>query len=131
MPETKPITETPELIKLWKQMAEHTCGKCGTPHCRIIPEISPNRCCDKLYCNIAQNYAKNRFGIELKPTGHPDLPFMGPTGCTVEPYLRPICAVHQCSINSLGVLRGDPVWTREYFRLREAIDILEEERHAS
>ena len=127
----EPITkETPELIALWQKMAEHTCVKCGTPHCRIIEEIRPNRCCDQEYCQLTKKYAQERFGIELQPTNHPTLPFMGPTGCTVAPYLRPICSLHQCSINSIGVLRGDPEWTLEYFRLREEIDRLEDERHA-
>jgi len=31
----------------------------------------------------------------------------------------------------MGVLKGDPAWTAEYFRLREQIDMLEEERHES
>jgi len=112
-------------------MADHTCGKCGTPHCNILEEIQPNRCCDREYCLMAKDYAKTRFGITLQPTDHPKLPFMGSNGCTVEPYLRPMCSMHQCSINSIGVLRGDRAWTLEYFRLREEIDILELARHAS
>jgi hypothetical protein len=123
--------ETPELIAAWKALADHTRAKCGTPHCRVIPELRPHRCCDRQYCVMAKEYAKDRYGIELQPTGHPDLPFMGPNGCTVEPYLRPICSLHQCSINSMGVLRGDPSWTVEYFRLRETIDILELARQPS
>jgi len=112
-------------------MADHTCAKCGTPHCNIIEEIRPNRCCDRESCQMAKDYAQTRFGITLQPTNHPNLPFMGANGCTVEPYLRPLCSLHQCSINSIGVLRGSKEWTSEYFRLREEIDILELARHAS
>lgn len=80
---------------------------------------------------MAEEYAKERYGIVLERTSHPTLPFMGENGCTVAPYLRPICSLHQCGICSMGSLKGDPKWTSEYFRLREAIDILEDARQPS
>lgn len=128
----RPIKEeSPEVIAAWQALADHTAKKCGLPHCRLIAELRPNRCCDKQYCLMAEEYAKDRYGITLPRTDHPTLPFMGPTGCTVAPYLRPICSLHQCGICSMGSLKGDPAWTAEYFRLREAIDTLEDARHPS
>jgi hypothetical protein len=121
--------ESPELIAAWQKIADHTGQKCGLPHCGIL--YRENRCCDKLYCKIAEDYARDRFGIVLPKTDHPTLQFMGEKGCTVAPYLRPLCSLHQCGICSMGVLKGDPAWTVEYFRLREAIDILEEARQPS
>lgn len=124
-------SEDPAIVAAWQALADHTAPKCGLPHCRIIPELRPNRCCDKMYCAMTKDYAKERYGITLPETGHPDLPFMGEKGCTVAPYLRPNCTLHQCGICSMGSLKGDPSWTSEYFRLREEIDRLEDERHAS
>jgi hypothetical protein len=47
---------------------------------------------------------------------------MGPTGCVVPPHLRPICTVHTCEINGVGVKKGDPKWTEAYFKLRGEIE---------
>lgn len=55
------------------------------------------RCCERRYCELAREFAKEKYNIELKDTGNPDLPFMGESGCVVEPYLRPVCSIHTCS----------------------------------
>jgi len=123
--------ESPEIIAAWQKIADHTSQKCGLPHCKLIAKLRPNRCCDKMYCQMAAEYAKDRYGIDLPKTDHPDLLFMGEKGCTVAPYLRPMCSLHQCGICSMGVLKGNPAWTSEYFRLREEIDILELARQPS
>lgn len=114
MLEVKPI-----LVKTYQQMAEHTEPECAS-NCKL-----PRTCCDAFYCEMAAQWAKQEYGIVLKPTGHPTLPFMGPNGCTVEPHLRPVCTVHVCSINTLGFKPGDEAWTEKYFELRERIDELE------
>jgi hypothetical protein len=117
-----------ELVKAWQEMADHTLKKCGPPHCKCLIELKPNRCCEPMYCDIAEEYAKEEYGVELKSTGHTTLKFMGPTGCTVPPHLRPMCTLHQCRICSLGCLHDDPEWTRRYFELRERLNELEANR---
>jgi hypothetical protein len=74
-----------------------------------------------MYCSMAAEYAQEEYGEELVPTGHPTIPFMGPNGCTVQPYLRPLCTLHTCKINSLGFTK-DPDWDRQYFELRDKIN---------
>jgi len=109
------------LTVLYEQMSRLTAPVCAK-ECR-----APHSCCDAMYCEIAENYAKEE-GVILQRTGHPTLPFMGPEGCTVPPHLRPICTLHVCCINSLGFKPKDPEWTKEYFKLRgeiEAIDLVE------
>jgi len=109
-----------QLIILFQKMSEMTspeCAKCRNPH----------SCCDALYCQCAEIYAKDEWGVDLTPlkTDHPKLPFMGSDGCVVPPHLRPLCTMYTCDINSLGIKKGDPVWTEKYFTLREEIDDLE------
>lgn len=74
---------------------------------------------------MARSIAKEQWGIELEETGHPTLPFMSATGCTVDPHLRPNCTLHTCDINGLGFKRGDQKWTDRYFKLRAKIEKLE------
>jgi hypothetical protein len=69
--------------------------------------------------------AKEEWGTELTPTGHPRLPFMGETGCVVPPHMRPMCTMHTCAVNSLGFKMGDMAWTEKYFALRDKIETLE------
>jgi hypothetical protein len=73
-----------------------------------------------MYCGIAIEYAKNVWGVALEPTGHPDLPLMGETGCTAPPHLRPICTLHACSIAGIGA-SSDPKWDDRYYQLRDKI----------
>ena len=102
------------LQKLYEEMAELTLPECK--QCRV-----PLSCCSAEYCEMAKEYALERFEIELKPTDHPSLPFMTPTGCSVPPYLRPLCTLHTCRINSIGS-SGNVDWDRRYFELREKIE---------
>src|SRR3989304_1185347 len=115
------MSRDPRLIDLYKKIADHTRPECA--QCRI-----PYSCCDAMYCEWARSFAR-AHGVDLKDTGFPnpkDLPFIGPEGCVVPPHLRPICSVHACCINSLGFKKGDPKWTKRYFRLRERIEDLED-----
>ncbi len=107
-----------KLIGLYRRMADVTLPKCKA--CRV-----PLSCCSPEYCTGTIEHARERWGVELLTTNHPRLPLMGPTGCTAEPHLRPCCAVHTCSINSLGLERNDPKWTEDYFTLREEIEVQE------
>jgi hypothetical protein len=106
-----------QLKLLYEQMAEHTQPECAK--CRV-----PFSCCSPEYCDMATATAE-RHGVKLRPTGHPTLLYMGPSGCTVEPYLRPLCTVHTCAINSFGFKPNDTKWTKKYFRLRDRIEELE------
>lgn len=111
--------KTAKLRVLLQEMSNITAPECASS-CRV-----PHTCCDNLYCEIALHYAKRTYGIELKATGeHPTLPFMSATGCVVEPYLRPICTVHTCAVQSVGQKQNDPEWNEHYYQLRNEIDDL-------
>lgn len=108
-----------KLINLYEKMAALTAPICANSKgdgCRAI-----HSCCDAIYCEMAIERAKS-VGIELAITDHPKLPLMGEGGCVAPAYLRPICTVHVCCINGFGFKPNDPEWTKEYFRLRRAID---------
>jgi len=111
-----------QLIVLYQQMADLTAPECASS-CR-----APHSCCDRMYCDMAKDFAKEQYGIELKDepsTGRKQLRYMSETGCTVAPYLRPCCTLHTCDINGLGFKRGDIKWTNKYFKLRKSIEALE------
>lgn len=105
------------LIPLYAEMAELTRPGCAS--CRI-----PYGCCQPLYCEDTIEFARDTWGVELHPTGHPHLPLMGENGCIAAPHLRPICSVHSCKIASAGET-DDPAWDARYFELREEIADLE------
>lgn len=111
-----------ELKKVYRALADHTYPVCAS-ECNI-----PQSCCDSMYCDITKQWAKEQYGVELTPTQHPTLPFMGPHGCIVEPHLRPLCTLHVCCINGLGYKKDDMIWTDHYFILRGMVDDLEEKR---
>ena len=107
-----------KLVVLYEKMSQLTAPVCAN-ECRV-----PKSCCDRMYCEIADEYAKEQ-GVTLTRGDHPTLPFMSASGCTVPPHLRPICTVHVCCINSLGFKPNDPKWTKKYFKLREKIEELD------
>lgn len=114
-----------KLKNLYRQMADHTVNECDNCLC-------PHSCCAPEHCEMTRQFALKEWGVTLKPTGHERLPFMGPDGCTVEPYLRPICTVHTCDINAVGFKKGkdgpDFEWTERYFEIRGKIEEMEFER---
>lgn len=99
---------------LYQKIADLTRPKCA--ECRV-----PLSCCSAEYCHMTIELAKESYGIDLKPTNHPTLPLMGEYGCIAEPYLRPACALHLCSINSLGFDK-DPKFNKEYYQIRGKIE---------
>ncbi len=103
------------LVSLYKQMSDLTAPVCAN-ECRI-----PHSCCDLMYCEMAEEYAKTQ-GIVLKREEHKTLLFMSQNGCTVPPHLRPNCTLHLCCINSLGFKPNDPKFTKKYFSLRSKIE---------
>ncbi len=82
------------------------------------------RCCEIKYCLLAAKFTKEKYSIELKPTGNTELLFMGEKGCTVPPYLRPVCALHACPISYAGIscIGNSEFKTKEYFTLRKEIE---------
>ena len=104
-----------KIIQIFQQMADLT-----LPECRKCP--NPLSCCSPEYCEMAIDYARNTCGVTLERTEHPKLPLMGESGCTVAPHLRPLCSLHTCEINSMGLKRGDKEWTEKYFQLRVEIE---------
>lgn len=111
----------PELIAAYAEMSEHTKNECAHG-CR-----APHSCCSPEYGDMAAIVMKLYEAPIPVSTGHLICRFMGPTGCIVEPYLRPICTLHVCCINSLGFKPNDPAWTERYFEIRARIDALESE----
>jgi len=106
-----------QLIPLYKEMADLTLPKCR--ECRL-----PYSCCDKLACEMTKQFAKQYWNVELKETDNTIVPFLGSSGCIVEPHLRPFCTFHTCAINNLGS-DPDKEWTIKYFKLRQKINDLE------
>jgi hypothetical protein len=76
---------------------------------------------------MAEDFAREEWGIDLTSlrTNHPKLPFMGDSGCVVPAHLRPLCTLHVCSINNIGIKATDMEWTNKYFELRDQINDLE------
>lgn len=90
------------------------------PECASVCKI-PHSCCSPEYCDMAEDRAKE-FGVSLPVQTHSTLKYMGPNGCTVPPYLRPLCTLHTCAINSFGFKPGDEEFTKKYFYLRTIIE---------
>jgi len=118
---------TDALRTLWQQMADHTRPVCMSGGGGALAErargdcMRPGSCCSPEYCEMAIEIAKEQ-GEELIPTGHGNLPLMGPLGCVAPPHIRPLCTFHVCCISSLGFRPNEEEWTREYFRIREQIE---------
>jgi len=112
------------FVEVGRKMAEHT-----ATDCKHICKSSPmGSCCDSTYCDMASQFARETWGVELQPVEGWEqskrLPFIGEQGCIVEPHLRPLCTVHHCDINGLGFKKGDLKWTERYFELRGEFDDL-------
>lgn len=110
-----------ELKILYQRMADLTAPECANV-CAV-----PHSCCDELACQITKSHAKEEYGIDLPeyPPNQKGTLYLGPNGCTVEPYLRPHCTLHTCQINGLGFKPNDTKWTKEYFKLRRKIELAE------
>lgn len=110
-----------ELKQVYTDLANLTleeCKNCSRPY----------SCCSKDYCEFTLSYAKEEYGISLPLTTNKSLPLMGLNGCTVEPYLRPLCTLHTCEIYAYGEKISNAQWTKKYFHLREKINKLEFQR---
>jgi hypothetical protein len=87
-----------ELILLHAELAGMTKDRCDS--CTDPQRSEDHRCCHGWACELAMQYSEWRWGIELHPTGHPDLPLMGPGGCVAPPHLRPACSGHVCLVTA-------------------------------
>lgn len=109
---------------LYQKIAEMTGASCasGKDECAKFAGRT-YRCCDRKYCEEAARFAKEAYGVELQPTGNPDLPFMSERGCVAAPHLRPICAMHCCTWSwaPQSHIEHDEQKGREYVQLREEI----------
>jgi hypothetical protein len=88
-----------ESIRLWQEMADMTLSKCSGEYCDLAAE------------NMEE------AGEKLPP-----MPFVVDGKCVIPPHFRPLCAWHQCKIQSFGCDQTDPDWTRRYFELRDKLE---------
>lgn len=100
------------VIKLYKEMSDLTSPKCASA-CRV-----PHGCCSPEYCEMAIEWAKDKWGVDLQRTGHPRLPLMGPSGCTAAPHFRPLCTIHLCE----NQVYSSQEFYDKYFQVRDAIN---------
>ena len=120
-------TDAVAIAAVLTEIAGLTASICGnSPECAAQGHSGRSyRCCSRLYCEAARRYCQSK-GITLIDTGHPDLPFMGTSGCTLPPEHRPICAIHTCQwTGSARPHCGDPAITARYvelYHLANAID---------
>lgn len=104
----------------WVDMAQLTaplCAGVGKGACRV-----PHSCCDRLYCDLAKEYAKEQGEVFIPVDANARLPFMGEKGCVVPAHLRPLCTLHVCCINSIGANAHDMEWNTRYFKLRAKLE---------
>jgi hypothetical protein len=110
-----PHPASQDLIEAFADLAEHTRPACGS--CR-----APFVCCTGDQCEATRETARDLFGVDL-PTGTGKIPFLAESGCTLDPYLRPICSVHVCEMH----LIADTPYSRTYALLRERAEELLED----
>ena len=90
------------------------------PKCLSCKNVWKYNCCDRMYCEIAKEFAESQ-GVILEYTEN-QIPFLdNDNNCIVPPHLRPLCTLHNCSINSIGCT-DDKEWDEQYFNLRNQIE---------
>lgn len=108
-----------KLRNLYQEIASLTRPKCG--QCLV-----PWQCCAPEHCDMVRQYAWEEYEIRLAIVDeNARLPYLNPDGtCSVEPWLRPICAVHVCERH----FWKDLDFCKRYSELREQIEIADFER---
>ncbi len=76
------------LASAYAEIADITRAICATCD-------PPYHCCERAGCDQARSWAKHAYSVALAE-GEGELPFLTETGCTVEPHLRPLCALFLC-----------------------------------
>jgi hypothetical protein len=109
-------------VEMYKLTEPLCAGTSSVGSCNL-----PRSCCSPEYCDLAQEWALERWGVQLQVVNKGPIKFMGRNGCTVAPHLRPLCTIHTCKIQAWSS-SGDRDWDKKYFDLREQIDHLEAER---
>jgi hypothetical protein len=104
------------LKKMYDEIANLTneiCASCPRPY----------SCCISLGCAHTKFWAKTAWSVKLKEQSSAgDLPFLGDSGCTVRPFLRPVCAIAVCRPSALPA---------KYYDLLREIAEAEQERWQS
>ncbi len=114
---------TDKLIAKYQEMSDHTKPKCD----KCFASLGPNSCCSKIACEISLEWTREKWDVDLRYIFDKDakIPFMGPNGCKLHPHFRPHCTLYTCAIHAFGFDKNDPTWDKEYWILREEINILE------
>jgi hypothetical protein len=117
------LRDRERLKVLYADLAEHTWSDCEVS-CTYRPRYG---CCHPMFCRLAAHFAARVWDVELEPTGHPRLPFMGPEGCTIEPHLRPVCSKHTCERSPLPFRERRQLseWHRRYEDLMAEVERLD------
>jgi hypothetical protein len=92
---------------LWQQMADMTLARCLK-----VCKTGLGSCCSESCCEMALETMRNSGEKPPKKARGED------GKCLVPPHHRPLCALHQCDICSLGFAADDLDWTERYFALR-------------
>ena len=82
--------------------------------CETCPESLEHRCCDVMFCRMAEKTAQS-LGYNPVETGH-KIPFMGKSGCVIPAEFRPGCSGFVC-----GHHFKDRTFRRKYNRLDDEI----------
>jgi hypothetical protein len=106
------------LIQAYQEIADFTRKLCEK-HCITVDEHIGS-CCDKMYCEIALERAA-QYGIKLEHVSANPCFLLNEHGCTVDPWLRSMCAVHVCDKCIYFNIRD----YNKYFKLRGKVDKLE------
>jgi len=72
-----------------------------------------------MYCEMAVEFMQ-KAGVPISTV---PMPFIVDGKCVIPPHFRPLCSLHQCKIASLGIDPKDPEWTKNYFALREKLEM--------
>lgn len=126
-----------QLIDAYQKLSDHTSKECGVS-CQDKKGLK-YRCCQKLFCVLAEVHAREHWGVDLKPyeleANNDEMIYFKWDNaeqtvgrCLLPPHLRPSCTIHNCGISSLGIKWHDPEWTKEYYELLKGIIKLEDER---
>jgi hypothetical protein len=108
-----------EKKKLYRWIAEHTWALCE----KVCPKKETSaRCCFDDQCGAVAKGLRAK-GLPV-PERVGEVRFLGPEGCIIEPWQRPICAEYHCMVRDIGP-PGEQVedkeWLRKYFNLKRLI----------
>jgi len=106
-----------DLYKQLSNLSNSICARCTPAY----------HCCIPHGCKQAYFWTARVYKIELKTiygddvSAAKEMPFLSPTGCTLEPHYRPLCTNWLCE-------EGMKVAPPEFFELRKQIVRADAER---